>query len=130
MLSRVDLKKDSGFILFKVIYYHKACSLLNAELVQQCSSILVRTVRTQIILDQNDDDDNNNKLDCWFSNIFTDTSGCIQERWLHFLIGMPITIKSSARVTSWRSNTDSACFLSSTIPSVSPSLAKATGLYL
>lgn len=62
ILSSVDSKKDSGFILFKVIYYHKACSLLNAELVQQCSSILVRTVRTQIILDQNDDDDNKTNL--------------------------------------------------------------------
>ena len=92
-------------------------------------------MRTQIILDQNDNDHHHHhnkktKCDCWFNNIFTDTSECIQEYWFHFLIGMLITMKSSARVTSWRSNTDSACFLSSTIPSASPSLAKATGLYL
>lgn len=61
------------------------------------------------------------KCDCWFNNIFTDTSRYIQEYWFHFLIGMLITMKSSTRVTSWRSNTDSACFLSSTIPSASPS---------
>ena len=28
------------------------------------------------------------KCDCWFNNIFTDTSECIQEYWFHFLIGI------------------------------------------
>lgn len=110
---------------------------LTTESAQQYSSIL-RIIRDKIILRKKIQNikkkksltTNNKSLQCRSGNPATARPHlCLPEHRSHFLMGMPITIKSSASVTSWRSNTDSACLFSSAMPSVSPSLAKAIGLY-
>lgn len=133
ILSHLHFKKDAGY------FYHLKNDLLfplTTESAQQPSSIL-RITRDKIILRKKIQNikkrksltTNNKSLQCRSGNQPQHVHVCLLEHRSHFLMGMPITIKSSASVTSWRSNTDSACLFSSAMPSVSPSLAKAIGLY-